>query len=63
MYIKDWYGADWDDIKTDWNCKNKMNVKAYDISGLWAFFMLQHYHGCEPFETEIIYESTDILTL
>jgi len=63
MYIKDWYGADWDDIKTDWNWKNKGNVKVYDISGLWAFFMLQHYHGCEPFETEIIYESTDILTL
>lgn len=55
MYIQDWYGADRDDINSD------RGIKSIRDSGLWAFFMLQHFHGCTPFQTELIYESTDII--
>lgn len=55
MYIGDWYGADWDDL-------NGTGMKKYAVS-LKAFFVLQHYFGCRPFETEIYYKSTDYITL
>lgn len=55
MYIGDWYGADWDDL-------NGKGVKEFAPS-LKAFFMLQHYYGCQPFETEIFYKSIDYIGL
>ena len=55
MYIQDWYGADWGDIN-GWSSKLKGNI--YSLN---AFFWLQHHYGCHPFETEIIYESEDII--
>lgn len=53
MYIKDWYGADWDDI-------NGVNAKALLLP---CFFWLQHHYGYQPFETEVIFTSTDIITI
>ena len=55
MYIGDWYGADWDDL-------NGKGIKEFAPS-LKAFFMLQHYYGCQPFETEIFYKSIDYIGL
>ena len=55
MYIQDWYGADWGDIN-GWESKLKGNI--YSLN---AFFWLQHHYGCQPFETEIIYESEDYI--
>jgi hypothetical protein len=52
MYIGDWYGAD----------LKGTGMKKY-AGSLKAFFMLQHYFGCQPFETEIIYKSTDYIDL
>ncbi|MCD8032312.1 MAG: hypothetical protein LUF85_16185 [Bacteroides sp.] len=55
MYIGDWYGADKDDI-------NGMTLKGA-VDSLSAFFWLQHHYGCHPFETEIIYDSIDVIKL
>ncbi|QYN48360.1 hypothetical protein GYM73_01565 [Apibacter sp. ESL0432] len=54
MYIGDWYGADWDDVN---------GVIKGSVHSLSAFFWLQHHYGYQPFETEIIYQSLDYLTL
>lgn len=54
MYIGDWYGADWGDVNGA--------VKG-SVHSLTAFFWLQHYYGCRPFETEIIYKSLDYIKL
>jgi hypothetical protein len=54
MYIGDWYGADYDDINDF--------IKG-SVPSLRAFFWLQHHHGCHPFETEIIFEKTDVINL
>lgn len=53
MYIKDWYGSDWDDI-------TGVNAKALLLP---CFFWLQHHYGYQPFETEVIFTSTDIITI
>ena len=55
IYIGDWYGADWDDL-------NGKGIKEFAPS-LKAFFMLQHYYGCQPFETEIFYKSINYIEL
>ncbi len=55
MYIGDWYGADNDDI-------NGMTLKGA-VDSLSAFFWLQHHYGYHPFETEIIYDSIDVIKL
>ncbi len=54
MYIGDWYGADWDDIN---------RVVKGSVHSLTAFFWLQHQYGCQPFETEIIYQSLDYIII
>lgn len=53
MHIYDWYGADFEDIKG-------MGLKA-QMDCLNAFYWLQYHYGYKPFQTEIIYEHTDIL--
>ncbi|MCX8677536.1 MULTISPECIES: hypothetical protein [unclassified Apibacter] len=55
IYIGDWYGVDWDDL-------NGKGIKEF-APNLKAFFMLQHYYGCQPFETEIFYKSIDYIGL
>ena len=65
MHIYDWYGTDAGDIN-GWifkrNAKGQIvpNLKA-QVDCLNAFFWLQYHYGCKPFQTEIIYESTDII--
>jgi hypothetical protein len=54
MYIGDWYGADWDDVN---------EVVKGSVHSLTAFFWLQHHYGCQPFETEIIYQSLDYIII
>ncbi|WP_303849371.1 hypothetical protein [Apibacter mensalis] len=34
-----------------------------NVPSLNAFFWLQHYYGCYPYETEIIYEDTNYIQL
>ena len=34
-----------------------------NVASLNAFFWLQHYYGCHPYETEIIYQDTNYLQL
>jgi hypothetical protein len=53
MRIGDWYGSDQDDI-------NGGGLKS-KIPSLNAFFWLQHHYGYHPFETEIVYESIDLI--
>lgn len=40
----------------------KKNKKG-NVPSLNAFFWLQHYYGCHPFESEIIYKSTNEIQL
>lgn len=40
----------------------KKHIKG-DTPNLNAFFWLQHYYGCHPFESEIIYQDTNYITL
>ncbi|WP_295811466.1 hypothetical protein [uncultured Apibacter sp.] len=40
----------------------KKHIKG-DTPSLNAFFWLQHYYGCHPFESEIIYQDTNYITL
>ncbi len=55
MNINDWYGADAGDING-----SRGTIKG-NIPGLKAFFYLQHYYGCKPFLTQIIYKSEDVI--
>jgi hypothetical protein len=40
----------------------KKHMKG-DVPSLNAFFWLQHYYGCHPFETEITYQSMNFIML
>ena len=59
MHIYDWYGADAEDLN-GWLFGKGLNIKA-QMECLNAFYWLQYHYGYKPFQTEIIYEHTDIL--
>ena len=61
MYIRDWYGADQDDVNGLSKNSKWIPSKKGNMPCLNAFFWLQHHHGYKPFETEIVYESIDII--
>jgi hypothetical protein len=42
--------------------KKHMGLKG-NVPALNAFFWLQHYYGCHPYETEIIYQDTNYIQL
>lgn len=54
MFIRDMYSTDNEDIN------GIGNIKA-STQSLPAFYVLQNCFGCHPFETEIIYQHSDIV--
>lgn len=63
-------GFEWKDVINPGNLIDKIKKSRKEnlpikgnVPSLNAFFWLQHYYGCHPYESEIIYQDTNYITL